>query len=568
MAYVPIASVIPSFSDGNGDPLSGGVLYAYLAGTSTATNLYSDNAGTVLGTSVTLNSAGRPSSGGATTQIWLDDAVSYKFVLKDSEGVTLWTLDNVSPAASSAGSSASLAAYQADLASTSDTAKGDALIGVKREESGAQASTLHVWIKRSAIRLTDLVTGGSGTSADPWTGWETSLNGLDANKRIIIPEGVFSQSVVVNPKFGWMVEGQGYLNSSIQVVGAIQGWVYAPASLTEANIHLAGFRLLGDESLSLDLVSFTKATRCTIEHMNIRSTTKSAIRLDDNCINWAIKDSTVESYGEYGVYATNFSSVLTIDNLLSNANAKAGIAVIGLAGSEGINIRGLNANGTALTGNVLRGAWSRLRMQESYAEGLTGSAVAATALTQQTLIENCNLATGNSITLDFSASSLAHEDIVIRNVRNPVLPSAGFMFHPGSAVNFIYENSSLDTGSHINGYSGQSSVIKPRAGTLVLGGVKTLASGGTFTSGDTTPSVRGGEVFIASNSAATTITNFDDAQPGQEITLLAGNANTTVQYNANIYLAGSVNFAMPDNGVLRLLRNPANTAWYEIARKS
>lgn len=92
MAYVPLINLVPQFFDNLGDPLVGGTLSAFVAGTSTPTNMYSDNAGTVAGTSVTLDSRGEPTT---IKMIWIDTAVVYKFVLKDSTGTTIWTEDNI-----------------------------------------------------------------------------------------------------------------------------------------------------------------------------------------------------------------------------------------------------------------------------------------------------------------------------------------------------------------------------------------------------------------------------------------------------------------------------------------
>ena len=52
----------------------------------------------------------------------------------------------------------------------------------------------------------------------------------------------------------------------------------------------------------------------------------------------------------------------------------------------------------------------------------------------------------------------------------------------------------------------------------------------TFTDGDTTPSVAGGEVFKTSNSSATTITDFDDGVAGQIIKIIFGDNNTTIDF--------------------------------------
>lgn len=57
---------------------------------------------------------------------------------------------------------------------------------------------------------------------------------------------------------------------------------------------------------------------------------------------------------------------------------------------------------------------------------------------------------------------------------------------------------------------------------------------GTFGVGDTSPSVRGAKLFQTVNTGATTITQFDDGRRGQHITILFGDANTTLQDGANL----------------------------------
>lgn len=79
------------FFDNNGVPLSGGLLYTYAAGTTTpATTYTSSTGGTANANPIVLNSAGRPSS-----QIWVNSSSNYKFVLKTSAGVDIWTMDNI-----------------------------------------------------------------------------------------------------------------------------------------------------------------------------------------------------------------------------------------------------------------------------------------------------------------------------------------------------------------------------------------------------------------------------------------------------------------------------------------
>jgi len=75
--------------DTNGEPLVGAKIYTYQAGTTTPQTTYQDSAlATPHANPVVSDSNGRFSP------IYLDN-LSYKFVLKDSSDVTIWTTDNV-----------------------------------------------------------------------------------------------------------------------------------------------------------------------------------------------------------------------------------------------------------------------------------------------------------------------------------------------------------------------------------------------------------------------------------------------------------------------------------------
>ena len=87
-AVTPVPPIKLQFFDDNGTPLNGGYLYTYYAGTSTNKATYTDATGaTPNANPVVLDSAGRAS-------VYLA-AGAYKFVLKDSDGNTIWTEDNV-----------------------------------------------------------------------------------------------------------------------------------------------------------------------------------------------------------------------------------------------------------------------------------------------------------------------------------------------------------------------------------------------------------------------------------------------------------------------------------------
>ena len=95
MAYRQASPFVDQFFDINGLPLSGGTIKSYLAGTTTATAMYTDGSGTSAGSSITLNARGEPEVSGNTVNIWLDEGINYKFVLADSSGTSIWTVDGI-----------------------------------------------------------------------------------------------------------------------------------------------------------------------------------------------------------------------------------------------------------------------------------------------------------------------------------------------------------------------------------------------------------------------------------------------------------------------------------------
>lgn len=81
--------------DVNGDPLVGGKLYSYEAGTSTPLATYTDFGGLSANTNPVILDANGEAS------VWIANT-SYKFVLTDSDDVVQWTKDNITPVISTA----------------------------------------------------------------------------------------------------------------------------------------------------------------------------------------------------------------------------------------------------------------------------------------------------------------------------------------------------------------------------------------------------------------------------------------------------------------------------------
>jgi hypothetical protein len=111
--------------DANGDPLSGGEIFVYLAGTSTPATTYTTKAGGTPNTfPIDLNTLGVNEDG----EVWLIGGSAYKFVIKDSAGVTLRTLDNISGINDTAITADQWVVYQSPptyVSATSFTVAGD-----------------------------------------------------------------------------------------------------------------------------------------------------------------------------------------------------------------------------------------------------------------------------------------------------------------------------------------------------------------------------------------------------------------------------------------------------------
>lgn len=120
----------PQFVDANGVPMSSGTLTFYAAGSTTPQNTYTDSTGgTPNANPITLNSRGE-----TPNEVWLTGGSSYKMVLKDSAGATVWTVDNIAGVNDTTGSQSEWISGPAPtyVSATSFTLSGD------------QTSTFHI----------------------------------------------------------------------------------------------------------------------------------------------------------------------------------------------------------------------------------------------------------------------------------------------------------------------------------------------------------------------------------------------------------------------------------------
>jgi len=132
------------FFDANGEPLVGGKLYSYIAGTTTPLSTYTDSTGTTSNTNPVILDA-RGEAG-----VWLADDAFYKLALYTSNDVLVWTVDQIA-------SNTTLATLAAS--------GGSALVGYLPSGTGAVATTVQTKLRES-VSVRDFGAIGDGVADD------------------------------------------------------------------------------------------------------------------------------------------------------------------------------------------------------------------------------------------------------------------------------------------------------------------------------------------------------------------------------------------------------------------
>lgn len=206
-----MANLSPSpklqFFDANGNPLSGGKLYTYAAGTTTPLATYTDfGAGTPNTNPIILDSRGE-------ANVWLGSA-AYKLVLTTSTGVEIWTVDNVQTDYANA---------LADLAASS----GSSLVGFIQSGNGSFARTVQSKL-RETVSVKDFGATGDGTTDDR-PAVTAALSALSFGGTLYFPPGNYnmkspqtSDAAIVLPvgvnlwmdNGAWLVSTQGIFDAA------------------------------------------------------------------------------------------------------------------------------------------------------------------------------------------------------------------------------------------------------------------------------------------------------------------------------------------------------------------
>lgn len=247
---MPSVSLSPApklqFFDSNGNPLTGGKVYTYAAGTTTPLSTYVDAGGVTTNTNpIILDVRGE-------ANIWLDGA-AYKFVLKNANDTLIWTVDNItSTEALKAYVNAQIAALSADLANTSDVAKGDALIGFRQSNVtgallNAVGRTVHQKFQEM-ISVKDFGATGDGVTDDTAAIQFAVTAAAAAGKALYFPGGTYIVSSVITLVSNTSLYGdRGVTTLKLKGIAypAANVSIFVMALLT--NIYIYGLRFDGNK---------------------------------------------------------------------------------------------------------------------------------------------------------------------------------------------------------------------------------------------------------------------------------------------------------------------------------
>lgn len=247
------------FFDANGNPLVGGKLYSYAAGTSTPLATYTDSTGGSANTNpVILDSRGE-------ANVWLASA-SYKLVLKDYNDVTIWTVDNIDAIS---------------VLSTLAASGGSNLIGFIQSGTGAVATTVQTRL-RQTLSVKDFGATGDG-STDDTTAIQNALN-AGSGRTVYFPAGTYRISTTLVIKTKTTVLGDGINKSIIKLTSGFSASTTAIRNdivtgtanvYYDTDIELCGLTFDGNNNSTRtsELLGFAKILNLTFKNCAVQNST-------------------------------------------------------------------------------------------------------------------------------------------------------------------------------------------------------------------------------------------------------------------------------------------------------
>ena len=617
--YSPVSPFIWQFGDGNRLPLSGGSIEAYLAGTTTPTPMYTDNVGTSAGATITLNARGEPEVSSNTVNIWTDDSISYKFVLKDSAGASIWTTDNISKTTGTDVTAATIAdlrsltpgnlvsAYIQGYYAAGDGGAGHFYWDASATESDDGGSVILPtgWTangrwKRIFSQVTPQLFGAIGNgSADDSVFIQAAIDYvvLVGGGTVFIPEGTYSIETTLDiDSSGITLRGE-YGKTLLQSDDDHSVIVCGAGTTQRTDIHIvdleisssvatpaAGIGIIFNYCLSSRIdrchihdcyegVSIRRCEDTRVTGTRIKSNEDKGITVYGNSnserssYTW-ITNCSIQSNGDHGVLSGVYSEYTYFDNSETVSNGDAGFISAGNGTNKNGSIffrnsvsRGNTGKGLEFTNTNLiqvTGAWS----VSNTGIGVNVASTSSNGLLSGSRVDGNG---GHGVYIAADNVNVTGCDIAA-NSAGSAGTADGVYIHSDATDTIVggcrIHNKVATTpqryGVNDNSTStliSQDVSFKWNSSGAINGWLKAIPDG------DTGPNVRSMNAMRTANTGATTISNFIGGREGQRINIIVKDANTTFDFTgSNLKGNGGANLAATLNDSIHCVYDGTN--WY------
>lgn len=301
------------FTDTNGEPINGGKLYVYEAGTTTPLDTYTDEAlSTAADNPIVLDSAG-------LIPVRYAAPDEYKFVLKSSDDATTYfTIDNatiIDPATASAvatttiTSNTTVAAGDLDRLFYGNTASGDVTITADSETLGS-GFIFHA--KKSSSDANSLIVSGTGGQV------------IDGNSTFALDAQYDSATFISLGAAGWAILAQTLDTATLVSDNAIQRvqvaltagrLEYTSATVVTLNQYKGGYVCF---PYGTTLAIPSSGVSATYNNLNINGTSGQTLSADTLYYVYAWDDSSGTLKLDFSTTGYNFDGSTGIAQIASN----------------------------------------------------------------------------------------------------------------------------------------------------------------------------------------------------------------------------------------------------------
>ncbi len=559
MAFAILGTPKPQFFDSSGSPLAGGTLAVLEPSDESNKASYptADDADAQTNANanpLTLDSRGEPSAG-----LFGRDGETYRLVLRDSSGNTIWTADDI------------------QVPSATQATIGQALYPRTADEISAGVTPSNYSYPAGNVLRYGADSTGAGSSSTAIS------NAISANDSIYIPDGTYTLTSTLSITADQEIIGQSSSNTIISASG-ITGSVIdidpgtGGAAIRHLKIHNLRFQVasgtpnnfihvvanatyvstgLNFEDLHFDSTggnidrAHVEITHCwdsVFRRFSHRGTaTIAAVYLHSELSSGSVNGIMLQDIytgmtsTPYGILAARDSgapvlTALQVLNATVQGHTDAGVMICDTYGCVVQNTYGEDNDTDVQFGDYNKTTIDGLQTTRSVHSGtIIGG------------FHNVD-ASDTAIRLDSGSNHLVINPTMLVNSGNwydigrvgGVHIQTGGDISNGELLDNIAFNASAHTTTEVLvthfGRADGALQLQTDPYQFILnndGNAYPLDANGTttFADADATPSVAGGgKVFITANTGATTITDFDDGRAGQEIVVIINDGNTTIDF--------------------------------------